>query len=117
MQDNYFDSICYLDTNIFVYMHDEKEATKQNISNLLYKSFLYNGRGRISVQVISEWRNTMIKKFFHLVSNEVRKSFIHLFQVWNPFVITPALLLKADELGDHYNFSPYDAIHIQCALE
>lgn len=117
MHGNYLNSVCYLDTNIFVYMHDEKDVLKQGISNALYKSFLNNGRGRISVQVIAEWRNTMIKKFLHVVDDETRRTFIHLLEAWNPLVIKPALLLKADELGDRYNFSPYDAIHVQCALE
>ncbi len=117
MKDKFFHSICYLDTNIFVYMHDENEAEKKDISNYLYKLFLQTGNGRISIQVISEWRNIMIKKFSMIVSKEARRNFIRLFEAWEPLVITPELILKSDKLCDHYNFSPYDAIHIQCALE
>ena len=63
MNGKYLESICYLDTNIFVYMHDEKETEKRDISTHIYKFLLNNGNGRISVQVISEWRNIMIKKY------------------------------------------------------
>ncbi|CAN2044890.1 PIN domain-containing protein [Candidatus Magnetomoraceae bacterium gMMP-1] len=106
MKGEYLDSICYLDTNIFVYMHDENEIEKREISNCLYKLFLQTGKGRIFVQVISEWRNTMIKKFSLVVSKEVRRNFIRLLEAWDPLVITPKLIFKADELCDCYNFSP-----------
>ena len=117
MKDEFSHSLCYCDTNIFVYMHDDKEREKREISNLLYKSLLQTGNGRISVQVISEWRNTMIKKFSHFVSNDVRRKFIRILEVLKPLAITPAIILKADELCDSYSFSPYDAIHVQSALE
>ncbi len=38
------------------------EAEKQRKANELYLHFLTTGLGRISVQVMSEWRNAMVKK-------------------------------------------------------
>ncbi len=117
MKDKYFSSICYLDTNIFVYMHDSSNKNKQKLSNGLYKHFLSTGRGRISVQIISEWRNVMMKRYFEIVTKEERRTFIKLCEVWNPLIITPRIVFKADELCDKYNLSAYDSIHVQCALE
>lgn len=98
-------------------MHDSSNRKKQELSNKLYKHFLNTGRGRISVQVISEWRNVMTKRYNEIVNKEERKKFIKLCEAWNPLSITPLILLKADELCDKYSFSAYDSIHIQCALE
>ena len=117
MNDDISQSVCYLDTNIFVYMHDGNEVEKRSVSNRLYKSFLRTGRGRIAVQVIAEWRNTMVRKFPHFVTKEERRRFMRLLEVWNPLVITPLIIMKAEELCDHYHLSPYDSVHVQCALE
>jgi predicted nucleic acid-binding protein len=117
MKDEYRNAVCYLDTNIFIYMHDSSDIVKKDISAELYRFFISTGRGRISVQVISEWRNVMIRKYSAMVSNEVRRRFIRYLEIWNPLPITPSVILKADELCEQYRFSAYDSIHIQCALD
>jgi predicted nucleic acid-binding protein len=117
MRGNYRDAICYLDTNIWIYVFDQAAPAKQRVSKDILLHFHRTGRGRISVQIMSEWRNTMIKKFSHLVSAELRRRFIGYLSVWQPLPISPDILLNADELCDRYHFSPYDSIHIQCALE
>lgn len=117
MRDKYHDAVCYLDTNIFVYMHDSSDPEKKVTSDGLYKHFMKTKKGRISVQVISEWRNVMVRKYAHIVSSEMRRRFIRYLKVWKPLVTTPDIILRADRLCDLYNFSAYDSIHIQCALE
>ena len=59
----------------------------------------------------------MIRKFSQVVSKEDRRKFIRLFVAWKPLVVTPSIILKAEDLCDRYHFSPFDAIHVQCALE
>ncbi len=86
-------------------------------ANELYLHFLTTGLGRISVQVMSEWRNAMVRKFHNLIDNAYRREFLETLQAWNPLQISPEIILNADRLCDHYAFSPYDAIHIQAALE
>ena len=117
MKDEYRNTVCYIDTNIFVYMHDNSDMRKRDISTELYSFFLNTGRGRISVQVISEWRNVMARKYSDMMSSEVRRRFIRYLEIWNPMPITPSVILRADELCERYNFSAYDSIHIQCALD
>lgn len=67
MNADYLQSLCYLDTNLLIYMFDDKDVVKQQKANELYLYFLTTGLGRISVQVMSEWRNAMVKKFAHLM--------------------------------------------------
>ena len=117
MNDSILREICYVDTNIFVYLHDGNAPAKQRVSAQLCAAFSQTGRGRISVQVLAEWRNTMLRKFSHVVDKETRRQFIRLLEAWQPLAVTPALILRAEELCDTYNFSPYDSMHVQCALD
>jgi len=117
MSAKYRDAICYIDANILIYLFDRTELAKQQLSNDLFLHFHRNRKQRISVQIISEWRNTMVKKFSHLVDGNLRRHFIRYLGVWNPLLVTSDILVKADELCERYSFSPYDSIHVQCALE
>ncbi|CAK8720218.1 MAG: hypothetical protein CDV28_1584 [Candidatus Electronema aureum] len=90
MNDSILRDVCYLDTNIFVYLHDSNAADKQRVS-----AFAQTGMGRISVQVLSEWRNVMVRKFPHLVDKEARRQFIRLLEAWQPMAVTPAVILRA----------------------
>ncbi|MGX9726635.1 MAG: PIN domain-containing protein [Candidatus Electronema sp. VV] len=117
MSDSILQSVCYLDTNIFVYLHDSGDPQKRDISAQLWRHFLQTGSGRISVQVIAEWRNTMVRKFSQIVDKESRRKFIRLLDAWKPLVITSSIIMKAETLCDQYNFSPYDSVHVQCAIE
>lgn len=98
MSAKYRDAICYIDTNILIYLFDRAEPAKQQLSNDLFLHFHRTGKRRISVQVISEWRNTMVKKFSHLVDGNFRRRFIRYLGVWSPLLVTPNILVKADEL-------------------
>lgn len=117
MNAKYLQAVCYLDTNLLIYMFDRNDPAKQQRANDLYLHFLQQGTGRISVQVIAEWRNAMIKKFSSMVDSGLRRTFIDSLRAWNPLQISPQIILKADKLCDHYHFSPYDSIHVQCALD
>ena len=117
MNANYLQAICYLDTNVLIYMFDDRDPVKQQQANELYLHFLTTGLGRISVQVMSEWRNAIVKKFRHLIDPDYRREFLETLQAWNPLPISAEMVIQADLLCDHYALSPYDAIHIQAALE
>jgi len=117
MNAEYSQARCYLDTNVLIYMFDARDPVKQQTANDIYLHFLTTGLGRISVQVMAEWRNAMIKKFSHIIDNAYRREFLETLQAWNPLPILPETIINADVLCDDYYFSPYDAIHIQATLE
>jgi predicted nucleic acid-binding protein len=58
MSDKYF-----LDTNIFVYVLDSENKTKQKKASELIKTTLKNNNGCISIQVIQEFMNVATRKF------------------------------------------------------
>ena len=80
MNANYLQAICYLDTNVLIYMFDDRDPVKQQQANELYLHFLTTGLGRISVQVMFEWRNAIVKKFRHLVDSDYRREFLETLQ-------------------------------------
>ena len=59
----------------------------------------------------------MVRKFPKVVDKESRRKFIRLLNAWKTLVITSSIIIKAETLCDQYNFSPYDSVHVQCALE
>jgi predicted nucleic acid-binding protein len=110
-------SICYLDTTLFVYLFDTVDQEKYLKARALFEHYLVSGKGRISVQVLSEWRNVMIKKFSASVDGAFRRHFIESMKSWKPIVITADMIAEADKLTERYNLSPFDSLHIQAALE
>lgn len=110
-------SRCYLDTNIFIYLFDSAAPSKQRIANDICQRLLLERRGVISIQVVSEWRNVMIRKYSKQISVSDRRAFLGLFAAWHPIPLSLNTLIASDSLADHYALSPYDAIHVQIALE
>lgn len=117
MSDDFWNSRSYLDTNIFIYLFDSSDPGKNQCASLIYDHFLRNGNGRISVQVISEWRNVIMKKYGDIVDSDTRREFLSCLKAFNPWLITPETIISADKLCDKYSFSPYDSIHVQSAIE
>ncbi|MBF0352406.1 MAG: PIN domain-containing protein [SAR324 cluster bacterium] len=116
MNDDYQQAVCYLDTNLFIYLIDTTGIQKHKKAQILCEHFFKNGNGRISVQVMSEWRNAAIRKFSHWVDAAYRDQFLRQFITWNPLLISSGIILEAEKLCQKYAFSPYDSIHVQCAL-
>ena len=110
-------SICYVDTTIFVYLFDTTDQQKYQKARALTDYYLTNGNGRISVQVLSEWRNVMVKKFSAIVDASFRQRFITAMKAWNPISVTVEMVVNADKLTVRYNLSPYDSLHVQAALD
>ncbi|MEI6422178.1 MAG: PIN domain-containing protein [Lentisphaerota bacterium] len=117
MSDDFWNSCSYLDTNIFIYLFDNSDPLKNHCASLIYDHFLRNGNGRISVQVISEWRNVIVKKYGDIVGSDTRREFLLCLKAFNPWLITPDTVLSADKLCDKYALSAYDSIHVQSAIE
>lgn len=117
MSADYLQSLCYLDTNVFIYLFDHLAGEKQVVAQEIYRQSLRSGLARVSVLVVSEWRNVMIRKYKDIINSEVRGEFLELFRVWNPAVITIDTICKAEELAQQYCLSPFDSLHVQSALD
>lgn len=72
MSDKYF-----IDTNILIYSFDETALEKQKVAQQIIQNALTNGSGVISSQVIQEFFNVAIRKFFSPMSLEYCSNYLH----------------------------------------
>ena len=117
MNAEYLGHSCYVDTNVFIYLFDNTAGQKHIIAKETYKSLIKSGLGFISILVVSEWRNVMIRKYNTLIDNDVRLEFLKLFEIWNPALISLETILEAENLSKRFCLSPFDSLHVQSALD
>jgi predicted nucleic acid-binding protein len=105
----------FLDTNILVYVYDDKHAKKSKIAEaLLLKAVA--GAGRVSTQVIQEFINVSLKKCKppledDEVVNVVRRTLMPMCTVYP----SEELFLAAIEIRRCYSLSWYDALIVAAA--
>lgn len=110
------DSPAFVDTNIFVYAHDQTDPHKARVARQLLIELTDSNTGRISTQVIQEFCNVALRKSATPlrpadVRNIVRE------------LLTPLLSHQPDasfynrvlETYERYSISFYDAAIIQAA--
>ena len=108
MNANYF-----LDTNIFVYIHDQQSPEKQNISKDLLYTGLCTGTVCISSQVISE--------YFVTANNKLQLPYSEIVQIIHqlgrlPVVeITYAMTVRSSTRTKAYSISYWDALIVEAA--
>jgi predicted nucleic acid-binding protein len=107
----------YLDTNIFIYAVDTRDARKHSTARDLIDSTFQKGICAYSVKVMAEWRNVMIRKYRTQMSAEYRSDFLKWLMSNNPAPMTGNLILRADDIANKYSISPFDSTHIQSALD
>jgi predicted nucleic acid-binding protein len=102
----------FLDSNIIIYAYSISDTEKQSVSS----SIILNNDCIISTQVINEYCNVCLKKYFMQVSDV-------LLDVDN--ILDNCELIKIDEttikqalfIKDSYGYSYYDSLIIASALE
>ena len=105
---------CFVDSNIIIYAHDEREKIKnpiaqKHLSNLWASSPLYPF---ISIQVLQECFATFIRKkvpFSHA------HGIIELYSQWNVIDNDRRLLLEGMRIQHHYQISIWDALIVAAA--
>jgi predicted nucleic acid-binding protein len=108
----------FFDSNIFVYMFDERDLRKWQIARSLVHQALESGSAVISFQVIQETLNVITRKLVDPVNHNdavelLDKMFLPLWKV-NP---SPALYKRGLDIKSRYQYSFYDSLIIAAALE
>jgi predicted nucleic acid-binding protein len=113
MKDKFF-----LDTNLIVYLFDNKDSKKQRIAKELLKKALENRNGIISFQVLQEFCNVVLRKFEKPLSPDDLKSFTNRF-LYPICEIIPNLEIynNAIEIHKLFGYSFYDSLIIAAARE
>lgn len=108
----------FLDTNIFLYVYDEKAPAKAAIANQLIHNALYTGNGVISFQVIQECLNGVLKRASHPIRPPDAESY--LIEVLHPLLAIEssiALYSEALRLYAAGGLSWYDSLIVAAALQ
>jgi predicted nucleic acid-binding protein len=102
---------CFIDTNILVYCYTADEPVKRKKALAVCVA----PNAFISTQVLTEFSNTLKKKFdflwkdIELTVNEVDSDF-------NVHINKPATVEQACRIADKYKYSFYDSLIISAAL-
>ena len=107
---------CFVDTNILVYRQDSTEVEKQAKAEEWLRQLWSNKSGRISTQVLNEYYVTVTQKLKPGLSRESARNDIKALSVWNPLVMSTALIESAWEIQDRYKYSWWDTLILSSAL-
>jgi predicted nucleic acid-binding protein len=108
----------FIDTNIFIYCHDEGQPAKKERALALLSDALHNGNGMISWQVVQEFLNVATRKFS--VPMKVEDAAVYLQKVLSPLChIHPNVEIykQSLEIMKEYNYSFYDSLILAAALQ
>ena len=100
-----------LDTNILIYLYDDLDERKRNISE-----YLILDRPIIGSQVISEFLN-VTKRLLKLPKNELMDKADKLFRVCEIVSMNQMTITKAKDLIIKYDFQLFDSLIVASALQ
>ena len=104
----------FFDTNILVYAVDPRDARKQKIAaELLAHAMDVNHDGAISIQVLSEFANTLLNKFH--VSEERVEAYVSFFYPLLLTEVTADMVRSALYVEKEYDIQYCDALIVAAA--
>jgi len=101
----------FIDSNIFLYAFSDKMLTKQVIA----KNIILSDTSIISVQVINEVSNNLLKKL-QFLENEITSFIESCYERYSVINLTQEIFIVASELRIKHQFSYYDSIIVAAAL-
>lgn len=101
----------FIDSNIFLYAFSDKDPFKQ----ITAKNIILPGSPIISVQVINEVSNNLLKKL-HFHENEVACFIENCYERYSVVNLSQEIFITASRLRNDYQFSYYDSIIVASAL-
>ena len=102
---------CFIDTNILIYCYTEDEPNKSKKALIVSD----NSNAFISTQVLTEFSNTLRKKF-NYSWNSIELTISEISSNFNVFLNKPATIEQACIIADKYKFSFYDSLIISASL-
>jgi predicted nucleic acid-binding protein len=105
----------FVDTNVFVYAHDLREASKRLLARQWLEHLWRNQLGRTSTQVLSEYYTTITRKLRPGVPPQDAWTAVSALLVWEPQALDSELLLRAREIEQRYRLAWWDALVVAAA--
>jgi len=107
----------FLDTNIIVYAHDRSSGEKHMVAREIVDYLWGSKKGVISVQVLQEFFVCITKKIKKPLLIKNARVILEYLSTWDVVVNDKYITLKAIDLQEKYQFSFWDSLVIQAAIQ
>lgn len=107
----------FLDTNIIVYAHDRSSREKHAVAREIMDHLWESRKGVISVQVLQEFFVCVTKKIGKPLHLKNARTILEYLSTWDVVVNDKYITLKAIDLQEKYQFSFWDSLVIQAAIQ
>ncbi len=111
-------SVDFIDSNVFIYLFDEKDPRKRQRAERVVQQALESGTAVVSFQVVQETLNILVWKLRRAATRDDAQRFLDKVMVplWRVMPST-ALYQRALDVKARYAFSFYDSLIVAAALE
>ncbi len=107
----------FLDTNIIVYAHDRSSGDKHADAREIMDYLWENRKGVISVQVLQEFFVCVTKKILKPLPIKNARDILDYLSTWDVVANDKHIILKAIDIQERYQFSFWDSLIIQAAIQ
>ena len=108
-------ALVFVDTNVLVYARDPRESVKRAQASEWIRLLWNEQRGRISVQVLSEYYDVVTRKFLNAVKQEDAWDDVQRFLAWVPQPIDMEVLKNARVIEDRHRLNWWDCLIVATA--
>jgi predicted nucleic acid-binding protein len=109
-------SICFVDTNVFVYAHQPREQpVKQPIAEDWLERIWLERRGRTSVQVLNECYTVLTGKMTPTNPAADVWQYVMWLMTWNPCAVDTQVVKQARQIECRYGLSWWDCLIVAAA--
>lgn len=105
----------FVDTNVFVYARDARDAAKQARAEDWIARLWRDRSGRTSMQVLSEYYFNVTRKLTPRVTPEEAWDDTRTLLAWDPHPVDAALLVRAREIEQRWRLSWWDSMVVAAA--
>ena len=105
----------FVDTNVFVYLHDESDPRKRARAQDWIEFLVRQRAGRLSAQVLQEFYAVLTRKVRPAFKPAEARSIVRDLASWRPLPTDVAVLERAWNLESRYSLSWWDALIVAAA--
>ena len=107
---------CFVDTNIFVYAHDNSGGIKHQRAQDLIGKLWVSGEGALSTQVLQELCINLRRKVRPALETQEIRSLLQDYLSWTVVANTGECVIEALDLEQRFKISFWDALILQSAM-
>jgi predicted nucleic acid-binding protein len=106
----------FVDTNVLVYAHDQKEGYKQEAAKQILLRLRQDRSGAVSMQVLQEFYNTVTRKLASPLPKDEARAIVEDFAYWC-VETTPEEIKRAFRIEDEARIGFWDALIVAAAIK